>query len=61
MFTHLAAEADQRNAVIVMDTHVEKLAQLYTRDMHGLRVVAQRRTINGQTWSLQRDPRPNGA
>ena len=61
VFTHLAAEADQRNAAIVMDTHVEKLAQLYTRDMPRLRVVAQRRTINGQTWSLQRAPRPDGA
>lgn len=61
VFGHLAAEADQRNAVIVMDTHAEKLAQVYTRDMPGLRVVAQGRTINGQTWSLQRDPPPDGS
>jgi len=58
VFMHLAAEADRHNAVIVTDTHAEKLAELYTHDMPGLRVVAQRRTINGPTWTLQRDPHP---
>ncbi|RMB57264.1 hypothetical protein EAX62_16135 [Tessaracoccus antarcticus] len=59
MFAHLAAEADRHHAVIVMDTHAEKLARIYAQDMPGLYVVAQRRTIiNGPTWTLQRDPQP---
>lgn len=58
VFTHLAAEADRHQVVIVMETHAEKLAHIYTQDMPELRVVAKRRTINGPTWSLQRDPQP---
>lgn len=58
VFAHLADEADRHQAVIVMDTHAQKLAQIYSHDMPGLRVVEQRRTINGHTWALQRDPYP---
>ncbi len=59
VFTHLAAEADRHQVTIVMDTHAEKLARIYTHDMPGLRVVAQRRTrLSGPTFTLQRDPRP---
>ncbi len=41
VFAHLAAEADRHQVVIVMDTHAEKLARIYTNDMPGLRVVDQ--------------------
>lgn len=59
VFTHLAAEADRHQVVIVMETHAEKLANIYTRDMPRLCVVAQRRTaLSGQRFVLQRDPRP---
>ena len=51
-------EADRHQVVMVMDTHAERLAHIYAQDMPGLRVVAQRRTINGETWILQRDPHP---
>jgi len=43
-------EADRHQVVMVMDTHVGKLAHIYAQDMPGLRIVAQRRTINGETW-----------
>ncbi len=58
VFAHLAAEADRHQIVIVMDTHAENLAHIYIEDMPGLCVVAQRRTINGLTITLQRDPKP---
>ena len=61
VFKHLAEQADHHQVVIVMETHAEKLARLYIQDMPGLRVVAQRRTINGPTWSLRRDPRHDGS
>lgn len=56
VFAHLATEADRHQVVIVMGTHSESLVRIYTEDMPGLCIVAQRRSINGPTWSLQRDP-----
>lgn len=61
VFKHLAEQADHHQVVIEMETHAEKLAKLYIQDMPGLRVVAQRRTINGPTWTLRRDPRHDGS
>lgn len=60
VFTHLAGEADRHHAVILMATHTEKLARIYTQDMPGLHIIDQRRhLVNGSTWTLRRDP-PSG-
>lgn len=56
VFPHLAGEADRMGAVIVTETRVEKMVPRYLAEMPGLVVVRFRRTINGPTWYLRRDP-----
>lgn len=58
VFPHLAREADRHGAVIVTETHVEKMVPRYMAGMPGLVVVGFRRTINGPTWYLRRDLQP---
>lgn len=61
LFQHLAAEADRHQVVIITDTRVRKLADLYLADMPGLTLVSDTRRdhIARRIIELRREPRPN--
>jgi hypothetical protein len=58
VFQHLAAEADRLQVVLVTDTRVRKLADLYIADMPGLTLVndTRRDIIRRHIYELRRDP-----
>ena len=60
MFQHLAAEADRLQVVIITDTRVRKLADLYIADMPGLTLVndTRRDVIRRHIYELRREPSP---
>ena len=60
VFQHLAAEADWHQVVIITDTRVRKLADLYIADMPGLTLVndTRRDVIRRHIYELRREPSP---
>lgn len=58
VFQHLAAEADRLQVVIITDTRVRKLADLYTADMPGLTLVndTRRDIFRRHIYELRREP-----
>ena len=60
VFQHLAAEADRLQVVIITDTRVRKLADLYIADMPGLTLVndTRRDVIGRHIYELRREPSP---
>ena len=57
MFGHLAAQADLHQVAIYIETLTPKLAQIYSRDLPGLRLLAIRRDWLGRTvHMLLREP-----
>lgn len=60
VFQHLAAEADRLQVVIITDTRVRKLADLYIADMPGLTLVndTRRDVIRRHIHELRREPSP---
>lgn len=63
VFEHLAAEADRRQVVIITDSRVRKLADLYIADMPGLTLVndTRRDFIGRHIYELRRKPAPINA
>lgn len=60
VFQHLAAEADRHQVVIITDTRVRKLADLYVADMPGLTLIndTRRDIIRRHIYALRREPSP---
>lgn len=60
LFQHLAAEADRLQVVIITDTWVRKLADLYIADMPGLNFVndTRRDVFRRRIYELRREPAP---
>ena len=57
VFGHLAAQADLHQVAIYIETLTPKLAQIYSRDLPGLRLLAIRRDWLGRTvHMLLREP-----
>lgn len=58
VFQHLAAEADRLQVVIITDTRVRKLADIYIADMPGLGLVddTRRDVIRRHIYELRREP-----
>jgi hypothetical protein len=58
VFQHLASEADRFGVVIVTETRVARLCQLYLDDLPGLTLVNQRRRdyVRRRIYDLRREP-----
>ncbi len=61
VFQHLAREADRHQIVIITDTRVRKLANLYLADLPGLTLVSDTRRdhLARRIIELRREPRPD--
>lgn len=60
LFQHLATEADRLQVVIITDTRVRKLSDLYIADMPGLTLVndTHRDVVRRRIYELRREPAP---